>query len=397
MFRGMNDVKVIEVGTTVSAPYAAQTLGALGADVVKVEPPWGDPFRTAADVSDAGISGYFAMCNAGKRGVAVDLKTADGIELFYDLAEQADVVIENFRPGVVDRLGIGYDDLRERNEDLIYCSLSAYGESGPWSDRPGFDPIIQAESGLMSITGERDGEPVRIGVAIVDLLTALWSVVAIQNALLQRHYTDSGAHIDMSMFDAAVSSLTKRAAQYFITGENPERMGTEDTWSVPYGAYPTADDRLIMIGAGRQGLWEDLCRLIDRDDLLEREEFGSKQKRVENREQLNEILSEVFRTKRLETWLDRLQDEIPAGSVSTVEEALTNEHSASRNVATEVEYQSSTIELLNLPLATDSRKHEFDSPPPELGEHNEQVLSEIGYSREEIDRLNREDVIHHSD
>lgn len=391
---GLTDVNVLEVGTTVVAPYTTQLLGALGADVVKVEPPGGDPFRSSGASTDGDVSGYFAMCNCGKRSLRLDLKRPEGTEAFLELAEAADVVVENFRPGVVDRLGIGYDDVRSVAEDVVYCSISGYGQEGPWSDYPGFDPVIQGETGLMSVTGERGGPPVRIGVAVIDLATALWSTVAVTNAIRARDRTGEGAYLDMSMFDVGVSMLTKRASQYLRTGENPDRMGTEDTWSVPYGAYPTADDELLMVAAGRQSLWERLCELIGEEQLLDDDRFESKRSRVAHREELRPLLEATFREERREVWLDLLRGEIPVSPVASVGEALTSEHSDDHGVTTAVEHPAyGTVDVLNLPLRTDGESHVFDAAPPVLGEHSEEVLAEAGVGRDRIRALKSRGVI----
>jgi crotonobetainyl-CoA:carnitine CoA-transferase CaiB-like acyl-CoA transferase len=390
MKQGLDGVTVLEIGTTVVAPYTTQALGALGAEVIKIEKPGGDPFRQASLQTEAGISGYFAMCNMGKESLTLDLKKEEGRELFLDLAEQSDVIVENLRAGTVDRLGVGYDDVREVNEDIVYCSISGYGQDGPWSHLPGFDPVLQGATGLMAITGEEDGDPVRIGVAVIDLMTATWSVMAIQNALLHRATTGDGTHIDMSMFDVGLSMLTKKASQYLITGENPKRMGTEDEWAAPYGAYTTKDERKIIIGTPFQELWERLCREIDREDLLEDERFVSNEERARHRDALNAELRPVFKERTLEEWLERLREKIPCGPVLSVEEALNNKQAEHSDVLNHFE---EGFDVLNLPFRFDGDRHQFETPPPTPGGDSEAVLSDAGLSEAEIQELRQQGVI----
>jgi formyl-CoA transferase/CoA:oxalate CoA-transferase len=384
MIQALEDLTVLEVGTTVVAPYATQMLGALGAEIIKIEKPGGDPFRGAAPEHESGMSGYFAMCNTGKRSITLDLKDSSGKEAFLKLATQADVVVENLRPGTVDKLGIGYDDVQDSNENLIYCSISGYGQEGEWSQLPGFDPILQGVSGLMSVTGEKDGEPVRIGVAIADLATAMWTSTAILNAIRHRDKTGNGTYIDMSMYDVCLSLLTKKAAHYLILGENPSRMGTEDVWAAPYGGYPTKDGRQIMIGTPRQSLWERLCKAIGHEDLIKKNEFATNEKRVENREELNEVLEEIFQKKDLDEWLDILQEEIPSGPIYNVEEALTSDLTRERDI---IQGFQDKPEVLNLPLRFDGQQHSFETPPPEQGEHTRDVLTKFEVPREIIEDI----------
>lgn len=390
MKQGLDNITVLEVGTTVVAPYASQILGALGAEVVKIERPGGDPFREAAPETESGMSGYFALCNSGKRSITLDLKKEEGKDLFLYLAEECDVIIENLRPGAVDRLGIGYQDVKDLNEDVIYCSISGYGQDGPRSHLPGFDPVLQGVTGLMSTTGEKGGPPIRVGVAVIDLMTATWSTIAIMNAIHHRQQSDDGSYIDMSMYDVGVAMLTKKATQYWVTGENPERMGTEDEWAAPYGAYPTKDDRQIIIGTPWQELWERLCREIDHEELLQDDRFSTNPKRVQNRAQLNEILNKIFKERTLEEWLDILEEEIPAGPIEPVSEALNNDQSEYSNVKTHFE---KGLDVLNLPLRIDEERHEFEVPPPDPGEDTVSILEEYGISGEEIDELKEKNVI----
>lgn len=391
MQKGLDDLSVIEIGTTVVAPYTSQILAALGADVVKVERPGGDPFRNAGLKTDAGISGYFSMCNCEKESISIDLKTNEGKDILLTLAEEADVIIENNRPGVVDKLGIGYEDVKKVSENIIYCSISGFGQEGPLSEHPGFDPIIQGMAGLMAVTGEKDEPPVRIGVAIVDLMTATWSAIAILNSLRYRDRTGKGEYIDMSMYDVGVSTLTKKASHYLITGENPKRMGTEDEWAAPYGAYPTKDNRYLMIGTPWQDLWEKLCKLIDRPDLLKNELFDTERKRIVNRDKLNNELKETFKQKTLDQWVDIIQNKIPAGPIMTVEESLTHEQTDHAGI---IKKFDDGLEVLNLPMKTQSGRHTFEQPPPFYpSEDAVEILKRADFSDEKINEFIEQGVV----
>lgn len=390
----LDDITVLEVGSTVVGPYATQALGAMGADVVKVEPPGGDSFRGSRPQTDGGFSGYFAMCNCEKRSLRLDLKRDEGVDALHSLVEVADVIVINLRPGVPERLGIDHATLSDVNPDLIYCSITGFGRDGPWSERPAFDPILQGMSGLMSVTGPKGGPPVRVGVAIIDLVTAIWTGASVVNAVRKRDRTGEAGRIEMNMYESAMSLLTKQATMYQLTGENPVPMGTEDIWAVPYGAYPTADDRYLIVGAAFPSLWERMCHAIDRSDLIEDDRFRTRGDRVENREALNEVLTDIFSSRPLDDWMDLLGDELPVGPILKVGEALESEQAEHDHVVTEVEHDEyGPVEVLNLPLRTDEERQEFDTPPPTLGEHSREVLSEAGISDDALDELEAADVI----
>lgn len=387
----LEDIKVLEIGSTVAGPYASQALAGLGADVVKIEPPTGDPFR--GEQSD--MRAYFAMCNSEKRSLKLDLKQDRGREALLDLVPKVDVIIENYRPGVVDRLGVGYDDVVEKKGDVVYCSISGFGDDSSEGDRAIFDPMLQGMTGLMSTTGEKDSDPVRIGVAVIDLMTGVWSTVSILSALHKRNRTGEGAFIDMRMFDVGVSLLTKKAAHYQRTGENPPRMGLESYGSHPYGGYPTSDDKIVMVGAPHSKHWPRFCKAIDREDLIDDDRFRSNRDRVEHREELNDILDDVFKKKTRREWIETFQDQrLPVGPVRTIEEALTSEVTARNGVRSTVEHpEYGSVSTLNLPVKIDEERQEFTSPPPQVGEDSREVLLEMGLSEAEIDKLADKEII----
>ncbi|GAB3669761.1 CoA transferase [Halopiger thermotolerans] len=380
-----------------------------GAEVIKIERPGvgddnrysGPPFVDVGEhdgpgrsAAEEGESPYFWTINYGKRSVELDLKSEQGKEALYDLVREADVFVENFRPGTAERLAVDYDTIREYNDDVVYCSISAFGETGPWSQRPGYDLLIQGLSGIMSVTGEPDGQPVKVGLPQTDLITGMWAAFGIVNALLRRERTGEGERVELGMLDAALPWLTKQAGKVFAD-EEPERMGTKDPVLAPYQAFPTADGHL-NVACGNQRLWEQLCDAIGREELKRDERFATNAARVEHMDELEVELSETFRSRTTDEWVDLLAEEhgLPVGPVFDVEEALTNEQVNAREVVTEMEHPAGNeIPVIEHPLNYEYSEAGFDGPPPLLGEDTEAVLLELGYSEDELGRLRENGVI----
>ena len=302
-------------------------------------------------------------------------------------------MVENFRPGTAERLGIGYDDLRDEHPELVYCSISAFGESGPWSDRPGYDLLIQGMSGMMSVTGPEDGDPVKVGLPQTDLITAMWAAFGITNALYRRERTGEGDRIELGMLDAALPWLTKQAAKAFV-GEKPERMGTKDPVLAPYQSYPTADGYL-NVACANQKLWKQLCREIGREDLLSDSRFETNADRVENMDALEAELSETFTQRSTDEWVELLANEadLPVGPVYEVDEALDNEQVNARGAVDTLSHPAAgEIPILEHPLNFDRADSGFDEAPPLLGEDTESVVESLGYSEAEIEELREKGV-----
>lgn len=340
-------------------------LGDLGHDVVKVERPGeGDQTRAWGPPWQDGQSAYYLSVNRNKRSLTLDLKAPQGRELYRRLAATCDVVIENFRAGDADLLGIGYGDLSPLNPRLVYCSITGYGQTGPWKDRPAYDLSLQAESGWMSITGEAGAAPVRIGVAVIDLFTAHFAVQEILSALLE----GGGKRIDVSMLECATASLTYMAQNARATGVSPGRMGSRHPSIVPYQAFPAADGYLV-VAAGSQAIWERLCGALARPDLAADARFRDNAARVQNREDLEKILNEIFSTKKTADWAGLLQSrDIPASPVNDI------------------------VTALDLPPLK-SRPGRNHRPPPKLGEHTEEVLAELGLKPAKIAGLRSRGIV----
>jgi crotonobetainyl-CoA:carnitine CoA-transferase CaiB-like acyl-CoA transferase len=404
----LDGVTVLDLTTFVTGGFCSLMLANQGAEVIKVERPGvgddnrhsGPPFVPSeghdgpGETPAEGESPYFWTINYGKRSVELDLKTESGREALYDLASEADVFLENFRPGTAERLDVDYGTIRERNSRIVYCSISAFGETGPWSHRPGYDLLVQGTSGIMSVTGPEGGEPVKVGLPQTDLITAMWAGFGIVSALLRRERTGEGERVELGMLDAALPWLTKQAGKVFA-GESPSKMGTKDPVLAPYQAYPTADGHLC-VGCANQKLWNGLCEAIDRPGLADEKRFATNADRVANMDALEAELSAVFRERPTDEWVSLLADEhgLPVGPVFDVQRALTNEQTEARGTMTELEHPTAgSMPVVEHPLNFGEAESGFEDPPPLLGEDTEAVQREAGYGEEWIEQLREEGAI----
>ena len=382
-------VRVVDLSRVLAGPYATLTLADLGADVVKVEHPrggdetrsWGPPFA-------GGESTYFLSVNRSKRSVALDLKDPDGRDLALELCARADVVIENFRSGGAERLGLGYAAVRARRPDVVYCTITGFGPREPRT-RPGYDFTVQAESGLMSITGEPDGEPTKVGVAVVDILTGLNAAVAILAALHSRSRTGEGELIEVSLLDSAFAALVNVAAAALVTGEEAERYGNAHGSIVPYQPFRTADGSLA-VAAANDGLYRKLCAALDRPDLAQDERYATNDARVRNRDSLVVELEAVFAGRTTAEWLRTLlAAEVPVGEIRGVRAAL-----EAGNATTGVLHPTAgTLAVVNSPYRLEQASLRPPGPPPLLGQHTAEVLAELGVEDTRLAELERRGVI----
>jgi crotonobetainyl-CoA:carnitine CoA-transferase CaiB-like acyl-CoA transferase len=387
------DITVVDLSSYVTGSFPGSMLAYLGAEVVKVEQPGsGDPNRDSAPFIE-GESGYFWTVNYGKRSLELNLKSDRGTELFHELANEADVVLENFRPGVTERLGIDYESVAEHNPEIIYCSISGFGESGPLKDRPGYDLLMQGMSGIMSVTGEPDGRPLRVGIPVVDLITAMWAGFGVAGALYRRQETGEGDRIEIGMLDAAMPWLTKQAAKAFA-GEPTQRLGTRDPVIAPYQIFETADGYLALGVNQRQ--WKQLCDALDREDLMEDERFRTNEDRVEHVDELAAELERVFAERTTEEWIEYLTEDhgIPTGPVWSIEEVLESEHINERGVIDSLPHTTAGEQpVINHPLNFENSSGSFERHAPVLGEHTREILDELGYDEETIDELYEDAVV----
>src|SRR5215469_9949938 len=364
----LRNVRVLDVSQIMAGPFCSMLLGDMGADVIKVEPPGsGDQTR---------------------RAMGLNLKTEVGREVFYQLVRTTDVLVENYRPGAAARLGIDYATLRGINPRLIYASISGFGQTGPWSQRPGFDLIAQAMGGVMSITGDPDGPPAKSGVPVADIGCALFAVYAILSAYISRLETGEGQYIDASLFEAAIAFADWDISEFWGTGRVPQKLGTANRMSAPYQAVRASDGYFVM-GANSDKLWRSLCELIDRPDLLKDSRFGSIADRLANRVPLIVELEKTFVTRPAEDWVRRMLGAgIPAGPIYNYAEALENDHARHRNVVMDLDHPvEGKVHSIGFPVKLSGTPQQVRLPSPLLGQHTEEILSELGLGPDALDKL----------
>lgn len=391
----LDDIRVLDLSRVLAGPYCTMVLADYGADVVKVEEPgsgdgtrgWGPPW-----VGDQ--SAYFLAANRSKRSITVNLKSAAGIDIVRRLAAQADVVIENFKVGGAAKLGLDYPVLATHNPRLIYCSLTGYGQTGPYRDRAGYDFIIQAQGGLMSITGPVAGEPYKVGVAIVDISAGLFAATAILAALHERERSGQGQYIDVALLDAQVAWLANVAHNYLATGQTPGRFGNAHPSIVPYEPFPTADGA-VAVAVGADDQYRRLCLAAGRPDLGDDPRFRTNAGRVTHRATLIPLLQELFQTRSTREWVELLLSiGVPVGEINTVAQALEDPQVQARDMVREVDHPTAgRIKLLG-PVAKFSRSELAVTAPPPLGRDTDAVLRErLGFSDGEIADLRRQGVV----
>ena len=392
----LKGVRALDLSRVLAGPFCSMTLADLGAEVIKIEIPGrGDDTRAYPPFIN-GVSSYFLSINRGKKSVTLNLKTEEAREALYRLAERCDILLENFRPGVTERLGVDYETIHRVNPRLVYCSISSFGQTGPYASWPGYDIIVQGMGGLMGITGEPGRPPVRIGVAITDIGAGMWATIAILAALRARDKTGDGQHIDVSMLDGSVAWMTYVAGNYFATGRVPPRMGSAHPSIVPYQGFEAADGKYILIAAGNDRLWALLCRGMGLEDWIDDPKYATADRRVENREELIPALEREFKKRARDEWLERLRAlGFPCGPVYTVDEIFSDPQVLHREMMVEMEHpEVGRIKQIGPALKFSETPCVVGTPPPLLGDSTEEVLRSIaGYSDDEIERLRRADAV----
>jgi crotonobetainyl-CoA:carnitine CoA-transferase CaiB-like acyl-CoA transferase len=374
-------VRVLDVSQVMAGPFCCMLLADMGADVIKVEPPGvGDQTRKAMGfrLKTEDSPGFFAL-NRNKRSIEIDLKSAEGREVFYKLVDSADILVENNRPGVTKRLEIDYPTLNKRNPRLIYASISGFGQTGPWSQRPGFDLIAQAMSGVLSATGMPGGEPVKCGVSIADLGSGMMALYGILSAYIGRQTSGVGQHIDASLFETALSLSIWEVTELWGTGNTPKPLGTANRMSAPYQAVKAQDGHFV-IGAANQKLWIALCDVIGRPELVADPRFGNNSDRLKHRLALIAEIEPVFQTKPGAHWVDALLAAgVPAGPVNDFAQALASEHAVERNMTMQMDHPlEGKINSLGFPIKLSGTPQQLRYPPPLLGQHTSEILQELG-------------------
>jgi crotonobetainyl-CoA:carnitine CoA-transferase CaiB-like acyl-CoA transferase len=387
--RPLTNFRVLDLTRFLSGPYCTMVLAELGADVIKIEQPGtGDDSRRMAPKTN-GESYPFAMPNRSKRSVALDLKSPRGRELFLELAASADLIIENFRPGVTTRLGIDYAAARNVRDDILYCSISGFGQTGPYRDRPGFDIMAQGIGGFLRMTGQPDGKPTKVGIAINDIAAGATAIYSILAAELHRRQTGAGQYIDISLIDAGLAWTVWESGAFFGSGELPAQTGTRHRRSTPYQAYRTSDG-FVTIGANNERLWQRLVNdVLKRPDWADDARFVDLDARMAHIDELEIEIEAITKTLPTDAWVDRLDAAgVPGGPVLTYEETLSDPHIQARGMIVDLEHPIiGPMKTIAPPTRFSDLEFAVRSPAPWLGQHTTSVLNELGVDQEEIDRL----------
>ncbi|HUE75666.1 MAG TPA: CoA transferase [Chloroflexota bacterium] len=388
MAKLLDGLVVLDLTRVLAGPFCTMILADLGARVIKIEPPGGDEARQFGPFVDS-HSVYFANVNRGKESVVLDLKTPEGQRLARLLSERADVLIENFRPGSLTRLGLGYDDLKIKNPRLVYASVSGFGQTGPYRNRGAYDIVIQAMSGLMGITGASGGPPTRVGASIGDITPALFATIGILSALHQRSESGQGCYLDIGMLDAAVAIVENAMGRFSATGQNPEPIGNRHPTIAPFSSFETADG-FVVIAAGNDGLFARLCQVVNRPDLAIDERFVTNDARTRNVDALTANLGEVLLTRSSADWLTDLERAgVPAGRVNQLSDLIGDEHLRARRMIVSIDHPG-IGELLGPgnPIKARGFSDDVSNPSPRLGQHTKKVLRELAeLSSAEMGRL----------
>lgn len=394
----LDGITVLDASQVLVGPFCTMQLGDLGADVIKIERPGvGDQTRGwhPPTYGDSEESAYYLSVNRNKRSMTLNLASEDGRSVFRELAADADVLVENFRVGKMEEWGVGYETLRELNPALVYCGLSGYGEWGPDRDRPAYDLIMQAEGGLMSITGQEDGPPIRVGVALADIGAGMYATQAILAALFEREFGDgTGQKIDVSLLDGQVAWMSYMASNYFATGDAPGRMGSKHPTIAPYQAFPTQDG-YVVIAVPSPNIWPAFCAALGREELVDDPRFETNADRVENREALDSLLNEELRnytTAEVVALMDEY--DVPASEVKDMEAVFENPQVQAREMQQSVAHPAvGDVEMPGSPMFFSETPTSIRRHPPELGEHTEEILHEYGFGGDEVEEFDSNDIV----
>jgi crotonobetainyl-CoA:carnitine CoA-transferase CaiB-like acyl-CoA transferase len=391
----LEGVKILDLTRVLAGPFCTMILGDLGADVIKVEGSltkddtrtWGPPYT-------GGESAYYLCANRNKLAISLDLKSDQGKEVFKKLLADSDVVVQNFKTGTLDKFGLGYEEMKKIKPQIIFASITGFGTNGPYKDLAGYDYIIQAMSGLMSITGDQESGPLKVGVAIADVLTGLYTVIGILAALHERNYSGQGQQIDISLFDSQISALINVASNHLISGLIPKRLGNQHPNIVPYQAFSTNDQDLV-VAVGNDKQFERFAQLLEMPDLAQDEKFKTNPKRVEHREELIQIISQKMKTKPSQHWQELLHIAgIPNGPINNIEELFQDPQVHARNMVVEMAHPTANrIKLVGSPLKLSRTPVEMRRYPPLYSEHTETVLASLGYTSNEIKDMKENKII----
>jgi crotonobetainyl-CoA:carnitine CoA-transferase CaiB-like acyl-CoA transferase len=401
----LNGLRVFDLSRILAGPTCTQLLGDLGADIIKIERPgqgddtrgWGPPFVPGPDGQETGESAYFLSCNRNKRSLTLDISKSGGQALARRLIGQCDILVENFKAGGLAKYGLSYADLKDAHPGLIYCSITGFGQTGPYASRPGYDFLVQGLGGIMSITGEPDGEPMKVGVAIADIMCGMYAVAAILAAVHNREKTSRGQYIDLALLDSQVAWLANQGLNYLTSGTVPERLGNEHPNIVPYKVLPCADGYFILaVGNDRQ--FKNLCSFAGLPELAEDPRFANNAARVRNREALYAILSEVTRQKTQDEWVDGLtRMGVPSGPISTIDQVFAHPQIGAREMEISMPHPAAAggqVSLIGNPIKYSETPADYRRAPPTLGQHTDELLADLlDLSADEIGALRDDGVV----
>jgi crotonobetainyl-CoA:carnitine CoA-transferase CaiB-like acyl-CoA transferase len=385
----LDGIRVLDLTWVLAGPYCTMALADLGAEVIKLEDPQGPDYTRTIPPHVGDVSHYFLSVNRGKKGVALDLKDPAARRAGFELARTCDVVVENFRPGVIERLGMGYEKLREARPGIVLCSLSGFGQSGPEVGRPAVDVVVQALSGAMSLNGEPDGEPLKLSVPLGDLAGSMWATIGVLAALRNRDRTGEGTHVDVSLLDSMTSLTSYLAQMFLVTGEEPERTGNRHSTVPAFGRYVASDGEMVL-AAQMDPLWRRFCAAAGREDLLEEPRFASVPERRRNFDEVEKMVSATIAKRTVGEWEQAFGDAgVPAARVQSLGEALTSEHAVARGLLAEIDQPGAgTVKVLAPVLRfLDGIEEPPLRPAPGLGEHTRSALLEAGVSAADIEDL----------
>ncbi len=394
----LEGVRVLDLTRALAGPYCTMMLGDYGADVVKIEIPgtgddtrgWGPPY-----IGDQ--SAYFLSINRNKRSITLNLRNPKGKDVFLDMARTADVIVENYTPGVTGRLGIDYDSVKAINPKIVYCSISGFGQTGPYREKPAYDQVMQGLGGIMSLTGEPEGSPVKMGIALTDIGAGMMGAYGILGALYHLESTSGreGQHIDVSMLDLQVAWLTYMGGYFFATGNNPRKVGAAHPTLVPYQAFMCQDGKYINIAVGSERLWQRFCAAMGREELQDDPHYAENGDRVRNRSKLVPLLQEEFLKKPTAEWVTRLEaGGVPCGPINELSDVFSDPQVLDRNMLLDVAHPTlGTIKQTGIPIKYSRTEGAVRQPPPLLGEHTGELLSELGYTQAQIADLRDSEAV----
>ena len=405
--KALGHIRVLDLTRVLAGPWCSQNLADLGADVIKIERPgagddtraWGPPYLKDAAGNDTSEAAYYLSANRGKRSLTLDIASEEGRRIVRELVKQSDVVLENYKVGQLKKYGLDYDSLRAIKPDIVYCSITGFGQNGPYAQRPGYDFIVQGMGGFMSITGERDdlpgGGPQKAGVAIADLMTGMYATIAVLAALTHRERTGEGQYIDMALLDVQVAMLANVGANYLTSGRPPKRWGNAHANIAPYQTFATSDGHII-VAVGNDGQYRKFCEIGGRPELGIDERFATNPLRVQNRDILVPILAEMVKTKTKQEWIAQLEAaSVPCGPINNLDEVFTDPQVVARSIQIDMPHPSgATAKLVGSPMKLSATPPQYDMPPPLLGQHTDDVLQELlGLTPEQIAGLRARSIL----